>query len=76
VLTSDSSRFTARTLTVTSANGEVTRTYTIGFQRSGQDHRPYASGGLGGGGNGRGSGGGPLWSPATEWAGRTGLGRW
>ncbi|WP_030377197.1 MULTISPECIES: glycoside hydrolase domain-containing protein [unclassified Streptomyces] len=76
VLTSDSPRFTTRTLTVTSANGEVTRTYTIGFQRSGHDHRPYVSGGHGGGGDGRGSGGGPLWSPATEWAGRTGPGRW
>ncbi|GGM14223.1 hypothetical protein GCM10010129_67980 [Streptomyces fumigatiscleroticus] len=50
-------RFTTRTITVTSANGSVTRTYTVGFQRTDHDHRP-----------GTADGGAHLWSPATEWA--------
>jgi len=74
VLTSDSPLFTTRTVTVTSANGAVTRTYTIGFRRSGHGHGPYVTGDAGSArGTGPGSGGIPLWSPATEWAERTGL---
>ncbi|GHI93726.1 glycoside hydrolase domain-containing protein [Streptomyces olivaceus] len=71
--------FTARTVTVTSADGEHSRTYTVGFRRTDHDHRPPWSGGPGGpggpGGHGdpwnRGGRGGPdgtgLWSPAREW---------
>ncbi|MDQ0785052.1 glycoside hydrolase domain-containing protein [Streptomyces sp. B3I8] len=80
VLTSDSPLFTSRTVTVTSANGAVTRTYTIGFRRTGHGHGPEVTGGAGGtwgtGSTGPGSGGIPLWSPATEWAERTGLRGW
>ncbi|WP_343235792.1 fibronectin type III domain-containing protein, partial [Streptomyces sp. SID10815] len=48
VLTSEGSRTTARTITVTSADGAVTRTYTVGFQRPGRGHRTTAAGGDGG----------------------------
>ncbi|MFJ5837963.1 glycoside hydrolase domain-containing protein [Streptomyces shenzhenensis] len=85
-LSSANSRFTTRTITVTSSNGSVTRTYTVGFQRTDRDHRPVAVGGDGGdggaggpgtwgrGGQGAGSAGGAgLWSPATEWADTRGI---
>jgi hypothetical protein len=84
ILSSTGSRFTTRTIKVASANGSVTRTYTVGFQRTDRDHRPVAAGGDGatggsGGwplsgmwgrrGSGAGSSGGAgLWSRATEWA--------
>ncbi|WP_308011894.1 glycoside hydrolase domain-containing protein [Actinacidiphila acidipaludis] len=47
VLSSDGSRFTTRTITVTSANGAVTRTWTVGFQLTDHDHRPITAGGNG-----------------------------
>ncbi|WP_431964828.1 glycoside hydrolase domain-containing protein [Actinacidiphila sp. bgisy160] len=81
VLSSTGHRFTTRTIQVTSANGSVTRTYTVGFQLTDRDDRPVAAGGNGGdritgasdplsrGGNGTGSAGGAgFWAPATEWA--------
>ncbi|MDT0614890.1 GH92 family glycosyl hydrolase [Streptomyces sp. DSM 40712] len=83
-VSSSSSRFTTRTITVTSASGSFTRAYTVGFQRTDHDHRSAAAGGDGavrgpgrwtpsgpwdGGGAGTGSGGGAvLWSPTREWA--------
>ena len=48
VLSSNGSRFTTRTIKVTSSNGSVTRTYTVGFQQTDRDHRPVAAGGNGG----------------------------
>ncbi|MFD7813917.1 glycoside hydrolase domain-containing protein [Streptomyces sp. NPDC059785] len=67
--------FTTRTIKVTSANGSVTRTYTVGFHRTDHAHRSASASGRstpawsGTGGTGAGStGGGGLWSPATEWA--------
>ncbi|MFD9001450.1 glycoside hydrolase domain-containing protein [Streptomyces sp. NPDC059582] len=81
VLSSTGHRFTTRTIKVTSANGSVTRTYTVGFQPTDRDDRPIAAGGNGGdrhagasglwsaGGNGPGSADSAgLWSPAAEWA--------
>ncbi|WP_240529669.1 glycoside hydrolase domain-containing protein [Streptomyces mangrovisoli] len=82
VLASGEAGFTTRTIEVTSANGAVTRTYTVGFRRTGQDHRPVAAGGSGDratGGSGDGAPSGPwggtgtaggagLWSRGTEWA--------
>lgn len=81
VLSSTGHRFTTRTIKVTSANGSVTRTYTVGFQPTDHDDRPVAAGGNGGdriagasdllsrGGNGPGSAGGAgFWAPSTEWA--------
>ncbi|WP_320775822.1 glycoside hydrolase domain-containing protein [Streptomyces sp. CRN 30] len=59
-------RFTARTVTVTSANGVVTRTYTVGFQRTDRDHRPAEAGGREDGTE-RPGGGSGLWSPGREW---------
>lgn len=47
VLSSTGSRFTTRTIKVTSANGSVTRTYTVGFQLTDRDDRPVAAGGNG-----------------------------
>ncbi|MGW6745576.1 glycoside hydrolase domain-containing protein [Streptomyces sp. NPDC055025] len=47
VLSSTGSRFTTRTIKVTSANGSVTRTYTVGFQLTDRDDRPVADGGKG-----------------------------
>ncbi|SCE36600.1 hypothetical protein GA0115240_154736 [Streptomyces sp. DvalAA-14] len=47
VLSSTNSRFATRTITVTSANGSVTRTYTVGFQPTDRDGRPAAAGGNG-----------------------------
>ncbi|WP_162683988.1 glycoside hydrolase domain-containing protein [Streptomyces populi] len=86
VLSPAGSRFTTRTVRVTSANGSVTRTYTVAFQPTDRDDRPVAAGGNGGdrdgagavprppGGDGTGSvGGAGRWSPATEWARRTGV---
>ncbi|MFF3560096.1 glycoside hydrolase domain-containing protein [Streptomyces sp. NPDC002574] len=69
-------RFTTRTIKVTSANGAVTRTYTVGFQPTDRDHRPFAAGGHGddGGDHGTGGsgqwpfGGAGSWAPATQWA--------
>lgn len=81
VLSSTGSRFTTRTIKVTSANGSVTRTYTVGFQPTDRDDRPVAAGGDSGdraagaatlwdpADSGAGSAGGAgLWSPAAEWA--------
>ncbi|WP_436318731.1 glycoside hydrolase domain-containing protein [Streptomyces nodosus] len=84
VLSSSGSRFTARTIKVTSASGSVTRTYAVGFQRTDRDHRPSPAGGHGGdGGSGHGPlsgawvqgdsaagpvGGARLWSSSTAWA--------
>ncbi|MFE1289847.1 glycoside hydrolase domain-containing protein [Streptomyces sp. NPDC058751] len=82
VLSSAGSRLTSRTVEVTSANGSVTRTYTVGFRLTDRDDRPAATGagGLGGpgrwlpGGSGAGSGDGTrLWSPEAEWAERLGV---
>ncbi|MGW1626349.1 glycoside hydrolase domain-containing protein [Streptomyces sp. NPDC002172] len=70
VLSSTGARLTTRTITVTSPNGSVTRTYTVGFQRTSHAQRPVASGD----GHGSGSAGGTgLWSPATEWTETRGL---
>ncbi|MBU6531512.1 glycoside hydrolase domain-containing protein [Streptomyces mayonensis] len=74
--------FTTRTVTVTSANGEHSRTYTVGFQRIDHAPRPPWSGGPGGPGGpwnqGGGGGGGHddtgLWSPSREW--EDAWGRW
>ncbi|MGW4879447.1 glycoside hydrolase domain-containing protein [Streptomyces sp. NPDC004262] len=73
VLSSTGSRLTTRTIKVTSANGSVTRTYTVGIQRTDHDDRPGTGGGHGtvagpGGWAAPGTPGGGLWSPATEWA--------
>ncbi|MYS53596.1 carbohydrate-binding protein, partial [Streptomyces sp. SID6013] len=68
-VSSSRSRLTTRTITVTSANGEYTRTYTVGVRRT-TDHRPHwwtASGGRGAVGGDVGAGAGGLWSPAREW---------
>ncbi|MFD5633119.1 glycoside hydrolase domain-containing protein [Streptomyces sp. NPDC127077] len=86
VLLSTGSRFTSRTVRVTSANGSVTRTYTVGFRLTDRDDRPVAAGGNGGARDGGGSGpalpdstgAGPsggtrLWSPEGEWAERLGV---
>ncbi|MFD5514781.1 glycoside hydrolase domain-containing protein [Streptomyces sp. NPDC127066] len=84
VLSSAGSRFTTRTVRVTSANGSVTRTYTVGFRLTARDDRPVSAGGrdreAGGpgswstGGGGAGSAGGArLWSPGAEWAERVGV---
>ncbi|GAA4589380.1 glycoside hydrolase family 92 protein [Streptomyces violaceoruber] len=65
--------FSTRTLTVTSADGEFTRTYTVGFRPVEQHpHRPGALRDTGGGGTAGGSVaggevGGGHWSPAREW---------
>ncbi|MFD8418085.1 glycoside hydrolase domain-containing protein [Streptomyces sp. NPDC059466] len=48
VLSSSGHRFTTRTIKVTSANGSVTRTYTVGFQPRERDDRPFAAGGSSG----------------------------
>lgn len=75
VLSSNGSRFTTRTIKVTSANGAVTRTYTVGFQPTDRDDRPRAAGGDGGhrdagvfGLWSPGDDGAGFWSPATDWA--------
>ncbi|WP_435134882.1 glycoside hydrolase domain-containing protein [Actinacidiphila sp. bgisy144] len=47
VLSSTGSKLTTRTITVTSANGSVTRMYTVGFALTAKDHRPSAAGGKG-----------------------------
>lgn len=44
ILSSTGSRLTTLTITVTSANGSVTRTYTVGFQQTDHDHRPATAG--------------------------------
>ncbi|MET7320922.1 glycoside hydrolase domain-containing protein [Streptomyces sp. NPDC005549] len=75
-VSSSRSRLTTRTVTVTSANGAYTRTYTVGFRRT-SDHLPpwwAASGGRGAVGGDGGAGGGGLWSPAREWAAARGGG--
>lgn len=69
VLSSTGSRPTTRTITVTSPNGSVTRTYTVGFQHTSHARRPVASGGD----HGPDPAGTGLWSPATEWAETRGL---
>ncbi len=68
-VSSSRSRLTTRTITVTSANGEYTRTYTVAVRRT-TDHRPHwwtASDGRGAVGGDVGAGAGGLWSPAREW---------
>ncbi|WP_217166191.1 glycoside hydrolase domain-containing protein [Streptomyces sp. AC512_CC834] len=65
-VSSSQHRFTTRTITVTSANGAVTRTYTVGIQRADHHHRSAATGGAVGG-DGAAGGDGRLWSPAREW---------
>ncbi|MFB8754414.1 glycoside hydrolase domain-containing protein [Streptomyces nigra] len=88
ILSSPGHRFTTRTIEVTSADGAVTRTYTVGFQLTDRDERPVAAGGSGGGRAGGASGllggadagaspleGHGLWSPSAEWAGPLGIGR-
>ncbi|MBP0457643.1 glycoside hydrolase family 92 protein [Streptomyces bomunensis] len=70
VLTSSAHRFTTRTIRVTSANGSVVRTYTVGFQRSHPGHRPFASGG---GGAGRGYAGAAVWSLVPDPAKKEGV---
>ncbi|WP_104631981.1 glycoside hydrolase domain-containing protein [Streptomyces sp. MH60] len=75
-VSSSRSRLTTRTITVTSANGAYTRTYTVGFRRT-PDHRPpwwAASSGRGAVGGDGGAGGSGLWSPAREWAAARGGG--
>ncbi|WUV83572.1 glycoside hydrolase family 92 protein [Streptomyces sp. NBC_01476] len=58
VLSSNGSRLTTRTITVTSSNGSVTRTYTVGFQPTDRGHRPVPAGG---------DGGFVLWPPSGTW---------
>lgn len=71
--------FTTRTITVTSANGSVTRTYTVGFQRTDHHDRSgavHGGGGVGGGGisdRDGAAGGGGVWSPAREWGATRGM---
>ncbi|MGW8063857.1 glycoside hydrolase domain-containing protein [Streptomyces ziwulingensis] len=65
-VSSSTAGFTTRTVTVTSANGTVVRTYTVGFQRADHDRRPSWNTGVGGIDRG-GSDGTGLWSPAREW---------
>lgn len=81
ILSSTGHRFTTRTIKVTSANGSVTRIYTVGFQLTDRDDRPVAAGGDAGdratgasaprerGGDGADlAGGAGFWAPSTEWA--------
>ncbi|KAB2970955.1 carbohydrate-binding protein [Streptomyces sp. SS1-1] len=77
VLSSPGHRFTTRTIKVTSADGAVTRTYTVGFQLTDRDERPVAAGGNGGSRAGGASSpeGDGLWSPSAEWADPLGIGR-
>ncbi|MFC8875173.1 glycoside hydrolase domain-containing protein [Streptomyces ardesiacus] len=73
-LSSSRSRLTTRTITVTSANGAYTRTYTVGFRWTTDRLPPWWTASDGHGGDG-GTGGG-LWSPAREWeAARGGMPR-
>ncbi|MFJ6071871.1 glycoside hydrolase domain-containing protein [Streptomyces sp. NPDC093065] len=58
--------FTTRTITVTSANGAFTRTYTVGFRPAEQQY-PHWPGAARDAGRGSAPGGGGLWSPAREW---------
>lgn len=44
IVSSPTPHLTTRTITITSANGSSTRTYTIAFQPSAHDHRPHSSG--------------------------------
>ncbi|MET9121180.1 glycoside hydrolase domain-containing protein [Streptomyces sp. NPDC004528] len=72
VLSSTVHRFTTRTIKVTSANGSVTRTYTVGFQPTDRDDRPVAAGGTAGY---RDAGESTLWSLSGPWGpGGTGAG--
>lgn len=74
VLSSTGSRFTTRTIKVTSANGSVTRTYTLGFRPSDRDDRPVAAGGTA---DDRAAGAATLWDPAGSGPGSPGsTGRW
>ncbi|GAA2300945.1 glycoside hydrolase family 92 protein [Streptomyces kunmingensis] len=67
VLSSKGARFTARTIKVTSANGAVTRTYTVGFHRTDRDHRPTAAGGHD---HDAGTGGPGRWTSSVPWNGQ------
>ncbi|WP_393087164.1 glycoside hydrolase domain-containing protein [Streptomyces sp. LN704] len=72
VLSSSGHKFTTRTIKVTSANGSVTRTYTVGFQPTDRDDRPVAAGGTSGY---RDAEGASLWSLSRlSGAGGTGAG--
>lgn len=84
VLSSAGSRFTTRTVRVTSANGSVTRTYTVGFRLTARYERPAAAGGgdreaggpgswSTGGGEAGSADGARFWSPEAEWAERVGV---
>ncbi|MFD6528453.1 glycoside hydrolase domain-containing protein [Streptomyces sp. NPDC060184] len=72
ILSSSGSKFTTRTIKVTSADGAVTRTYTVGIRSTDRD--PGHSGSSGGWGPsgpfGSGSSGshGGAWSPSTDWS--------
>lgn len=57
--------FTTRTITVTSANGAHTRTYTVGFRPT--ERHPHRPGAARDSGAGTAVGGGGLWTPAREW---------
>ncbi|WP_443046582.1 glycoside hydrolase domain-containing protein [Streptomyces sp. NBC_00247] len=57
VLSSNGSGFTTRTVRVTSANGALTRTYTVGLRSTGRDGGSFGSSGSHGG-----------WSPPTDWS--------
>ncbi|MDX3850243.1 glycoside hydrolase domain-containing protein [Streptomyces sp. AK02-01A] len=73
VLSSTGSRFTTRTIKVTSANGSVTRTYTVGFQLTDRDDRPVAAGGNGRDGGDAALAGSGLW-PSSGLFGIGGIG--
>ncbi|NJP44583.1 glycoside hydrolase domain-containing protein [Actinacidiphila epipremni] len=45
ILSSTGARLTTRTITVTSADGRSSRTYTVGFRQTDRDHRPFTTGG-------------------------------
>ena len=82
VLSSAGSRFTTRTVTVTSANGSVTRTYTVGFRLTARDDRPVTAGGgdreTGGPGSWStgGGGAGPPTAPGSGRRRRSGRSAW
>ncbi|MCX5398114.1 glycoside hydrolase domain-containing protein [Streptomyces sp. NBC_00102] len=60
------SKFTTRTIRVTSADGAVTRTYTVGLRSTDRDEGAFGShGGWNHSGNGSSDGG---WSPSTDWS--------
>ncbi|MGI5454295.1 glycoside hydrolase domain-containing protein [Streptomyces sp. CA-249302] len=62
-VSSTTSGFTTRTIKVTSPNGSVTHTYTVGFNRTDRADRPAAADST------------ELWSPGTAWADTRGIRR-